>query len=517
MLLLFSFQLWKFKTDGPIFSSPAIWNWFYEPSESISKYKQVPPGPSSKNIVCNLADPDVSDFCDKHYKSRMRKDDNIECEMSIDINDENTVISHNCNENVIFGSHDGSVYCVSNLGKLVWKIDVESPVYSTPFSGLITIKGKCNDNPNTICLEKDKLAETSGDEPNIMIDQNSIVESDEKGIVIGDKCFNPNTLGMVKTPQSFDHSECIRVEGAENFVNESSIANEQNHEKHTKEGGKYTTDENKDRNIDVKIEAINKYRSIDVKNDAFDDENQNIGVKTEDADNGHQSIGVKNESVHEYQSIDVRNDAVDNENGNMDVKTEDVDKENQTIDIKSKEVYNGYQKTDVEADIVGNVHRNSFLTNEDIDIEHQNSDLKTEYVDNKHQISDIKIEDVSNEYLNMDLKSESVDQNIGVKQKAVDQNIGVRQQVVDQNISVKSDTSDESNVRNSEIDKTQSVAIATFATTTGIIYVVGAEDGQVLYKIQMEGEVFSSPILYRNSLVVGCRDDNVYCFDINAE
>ena len=510
----------------------------------------MPAGSSSNNTVCNMVELNAVDSCDKNYKSRIRKEDNIELELLKDINDENAVISHNCKENVIFGSHDGSVYCVTNPGKLVWKIDAESPVYSTPFSGLVIIKGKCNDNPNTYCLKEAKIVERIPDEPNIMIDQmfdqNSIVESDERGIVIGDTCFNPNALRMVKIPQSFDHSEFIRVEYAENLVNGPSNVNDQNHENHTKEiteGGKYTADDNENHDIDVKSEAIKENRSIDVKNDAFENENQNIGIKIEDADNENHNIDVKSEAINEYQSMDVKSDAVDNENGNMDVKTEDVDKEYQTIGVKSKEVYNEYQKTDVEADIVENAHLNSFLTNEDIDRKHQNCDkktdyvdnkhqnsdikteyvdnkhqicdIKTEYIDNKHQISDIKTEDVDHEYLNVDVKSESVDQNIGVKQKAVDQNRGVRQKDVDQNISAKSNTADACNVSNSGMDNTQSVAIVTFATTTGILYVVGAEDGQVLYQTQMEGEVFSSPILYRNSLVVGCRDDNVYCFDID--
>ena len=436
MLLLFSFQLWKYKTDGPIFSSPAIWNWFHEPSESISKYKQVPPGLSSKNIVCSLVDPDVSDSCDKHHKSsRLKKEDNIEDELSKDINDENTIISHNCTENIIFGSHDHSVNCVTNLGKLVWKIDAESPVYSTPFSGLATIRGKCNDHPITNCLEKDKLAETSGDEPNIMVDQNSIVESDERGIIKGEKCL-----------KSIVHSECIMVDGAENIVNKSSMVHDQNHEN--------------------------------------DSEEINEGDK-------YQNTNVKSEVDNENQTVDVSNEAVDSKNQIIGVKTEDVYKEYLTIDINSKEVYNEDQKTDVETYFVDDVHLNSFQTNED--------------KDNKHQKSDIKTEDVENEYLNVDVKSDSVDQNISVKQNSGDQNI-----------SAKSNTTDGSNVSNSDTEKTQSVAIVTFATTTGILYVVGAEDGQVLYKTQMEGEVFSSPILYRNSLVVGCRDDNVYCFDIDA-
>ena len=61
-----------------------------------------------------------------------------------------------------------------------------------------------------------------------------------------------------------------------------------------------------------------------------------------------------------------------------------------------------------------------------------------------------------------------------------------------------------------------SLPVVIIASTTGTLYIVGAEDGQIFYKFQMKGEVFSSPILYRNSLVIGCRDDNVYCFDIET-
>ena len=428
-----------------------------------------------------MIEPIAGDSCDKHFKRRIQKEDTIEHETSIDINDENSVVSQNYYENVIFGSHDGSVYCVTNLGKLLWKIDVESPVYSTPFSGLITIRGKGNDHPNTNCLKKDKLAEISGDEPNILVDQNSIVESDEREIVIGDKCFNPNTFKMVKTPQSFDHSECIMVDGAENIVHEPSIANEQNHENDLKEideGGKSVIDNNEFRKTDVKSEADNENQTTDVKNDTIDNEYQNISVTTEDIDKQYQFINA-------------------------------VDKGYQTINIKSKED----QKTDVETYFVDNVHLNSFLTNEHKDNKHWISDIKTEDVGNMHQNMDVKSESVNQ---NICVRQKAVDQNIGVRQKAVDQNIGVRQKDVDQNIGVKSNIADASNVSNSDMEKTQSVAIITFATTIGILYVVGAEDGQVLCKTQMEGEVFSSPILYRNSLVVGCRDDNVYCFDIDA-
>ena len=63
----------------------------------------------------------------------------------------------------------------------------------------------------------------------------------------------------------------------------------------------------------------------------------------------------------------------------------------------------------------------------------------------------------------------------------------------------------------------QGVDVAAFASTKGNLYLVKVEDGTVLCKFQMEGEIFSSPVLYRNCLVVGCRNDMVYCFDITVK
>ena len=60
----------------------------------------------------------------------------------------------------------------------------------------------------------------------------------------------------------------------------------------------------------------------------------------------------------------------------------------------------------------------------------------------------------------------------------------------------------------------QEIEVVAFASTKGCLYLVNTEDGSVLCRRQMKGEIFSSPVLYRNCLVVGCRNDMVYCFDI---
>ena len=39
--------------------------------------------------------------------------------------------------------------------------------------------------------------------------------------------------------------------------------------------------------------------------------------------------------------------------------------------------------------------------------------------------------------------------------------------------------------------------------------------GEVLASCQLPGEVFSSPVVVGDYLVVGCRDDYVYCLEIS--
>jgi hypothetical protein len=82
------------------------------------------------------------------------------------------------------------------------------------------------------------------------------------------------------------------------------------------------------------------------------------------------------------------------------------------------------------------------------------------------------------------------------------------------------------------------------ATTAGDIYLIGCEtvceshgndkaDNQIICddlevssyrvkmdrivvdKIKLDGEIYSSPVVYRNVLYVGCRDDNIHAIKIN--
>jgi acyl-CoA synthetase len=57
---------------------------------------------------------------------------------------------------ILFGSHDGFVYCVSNLGELRWKFATDSQVYSTPFVALLFCdKTKVTDENTSSHLKMD--------------------------------------------------------------------------------------------------------------------------------------------------------------------------------------------------------------------------------------------------------------------------------------------------------------------------------------------------------------------------
>ncbi len=48
-------------------------------------------------------------------------------------------------------------------------------------------------------------------------------------------------------------------------------------------------------------------------------------------------------------------------------------------------------------------------------------------------------------------------------------------------------------------------------SSSGCMYIVNVFTGTILGKYCFPGPVFSSPICYEHSIVVGCRDNHVYC------
>lgn len=52
-------------------------------------------------------------------------------------------------------------------------------------------------------------------------------------------------------------------------------------------------------------------------------------------------------------------------------------------------------------------------------------------------------------------------------------------------------------------------------STGGYVYVLCAGCGRVLGSLKLPWDIFSSPVAIDNNIVVGCRDNNVYCIEIN--
>lgn len=52
------------------------------------------------------------------------------------------------------------------------------------------------------------------------------------------------------------------------------------------------------------------------------------------------------------------------------------------------------------------------------------------------------------------------------------------------------------------------------ATTAGTIYVLSQSKGDIKYTLRCPGEIFSSPVVSNGILVVGCRDNFVYCYNL---
>lgn len=52
------------------------------------------------------------------------------------------------------------------------------------------------------------------------------------------------------------------------------------------------------------------------------------------------------------------------------------------------------------------------------------------------------------------------------------------------------------------------------ASTDGTVWVLNAEDGSVCASLSLPGELFSSPVVWGQTLVIGCRNDYVYCLEL---
>ncbi|CAN2388622.1 Acyl-CoA synthetase family member 4 [Pristimantis euphronides] len=61
---------------------------------------------------------------------------------------------------------------------------------------------------------------------------------------------------------------------------------------------------------------------------------------------------------------------------------------------------------------------------------------------------------------------------------------------------------------------TGSTELLAVASTDGNLQILEAHSGLLMRQYALGGEIFSSPVVYDNRLVVGCRNNFVYCFDL---
>ena len=54
-------------------------------------------------------------------------------------------------------------------------------------------------------------------------------------------------------------------------------------------------------------------------------------------------------------------------------------------------------------------------------------------------------------------------------------------------------------------------------STRGVLYLVDAGSGRVLTQEELPGEIFSSPVCVGDSIIVGCRDDYLYCISLSVQ
>lgn len=50
-------------------------------------------------------------------------------------------------------------------------------------------------------------------------------------------------------------------------------------------------------------------------------------------------------------------------------------------------------------------------------------------------------------------------------------------------------------------------------TTSGQVYLLDVHTGEVLGSVRLPGEVFSSPVVVDSHILIGCRDDCIYCIE----
>jgi len=61
------------------------------------------------------------------------------------------------------------------------------------------------------------------------------------------------------------------------------------------------------------------------------------------------------------------------------------------------------------------------------------------------------------------------------------------------------------------------LAICCCCTVNGNVFIVDLTTGRTLAITKLLGEIFSSPLIIGDRIVIGCRDNSLYCLKINAK
>lgn len=61
------------------------------------------------------------------------------------------------------------------------------------------------------------------------------------------------------------------------------------------------------------------------------------------------------------------------------------------------------------------------------------------------------------------------------------------------------------------------LAICCCCTINGNVFILDLTMGRTLATTRLPGEIFSSPLIVGDRIVIGCRDNNVYCLKVNTK
>lgn len=399
------FQIWKYKTKGPVFSSPAI---LVYPSMSghseVEFFSDLEESADVDSVPCKS----FSCFCDRHDTHQVTMNEiskgfeNSEEKMTKDVT-ETEIFSEIFNDKIVFGCHGNDVYGITQDGKLIWQINTSSPVYSTPFIDIVYITDQ---------YYRTKIDDTCGNsyDPIEINTDGTIDEIAQSVIPVSD--IDVDQHGDAENPPTCDSL-------GENNTNHTNV------------------------NIDGKADLIGKLSSYPESNindvNVYDDHLKNIQSCTEYLPNK-----VLNSSRSDMRNWNFKQDC-----------------ERQTGD--RFKTYNGKTENSSGVFILRAEKRILRDSDEDTKI------VPAKAVKHDHQI----------------------------------------QTVLD---NFQSDATTKR--RTSYTGNIQGIDVVAFASVQGTLYVVRLQDGKILCEVELEGETFSSPILHRNCLIIGCRNNNVYCFDI---